>query len=81
MKLCLECDALFEEGQTYVERHGLDTPPYEVTKGCPSCGGNYVDALLCAVCGEWITGNYIKIGNHMTVCDNCYSLRSVEDDL
>ena len=81
MKLCLECGAQFYEAATYTETHGLDVPPFEVKSGCPVCGGVFVDALQCDVCGEWITGNYVKIGGRMIVCDNCYSCRNVEDDV
>lgn len=81
MKLCLECDALFDAASTYMETHGLDTPPFETKIGCPVCGGNFVEALQCDMCGQWITGEYIKIGYDTVVCDNCYSVRHVEDDV
>lgn len=39
MLVCAECGHLFEEPRRVVDRHGLDTPPYEVTYVCPSCYG------------------------------------------
>lgn len=41
MYKCLECNYIFEKVRVYVERHGLDSYPYEVIKGCPKCLGNY----------------------------------------
>lgn len=73
MLVCLECHAIFEEAEQWVERHGLDTPPYEVTYGCPYCGGAYVEAYKCDNCDEWITGDYIKI-NCDRYCEECYTV-------
>lgn len=38
---CSECEREFEEPKKYVEKHGLDTPPYEEYFGCPYCGGYF----------------------------------------
>ena len=37
MYVCKECGHLFEEPRKMVERHGLDSPPYEEFNVCPSC--------------------------------------------
>ena len=47
MLLCLDCEALFDDPNQYVEKHGLDSPPYETVYGCPCCGGGYVKPV-CA---------------------------------
>ncbi len=79
--ICLECGALFDEPKKWVERHGLDTPPYEEHRGCPNCGGAFVRTVLCDGCGEVITGDYVKIGpTGDCFCDSCFTLKSLEDD-
>ena len=37
MLICVDCGSLFEQARTIVERHGLDTPPYEELRACPRC--------------------------------------------
>lgn len=71
MFVCLECHEIFEEPKQWVDRHGLDTPPYEVTYGCPYCGGTYSKAYQCYNCDEWITDDYIKVDDNR-YCDECY---------
>ena len=78
MYICLDCGELFEEPKHYVETHGLDYPPYEAWKGCPYCGGAYVDAFECIVCGNWVTGDYVEVDGYV-VCENCYEEEDVED--
>ncbi len=36
---CLDCRATFDTPKRWVERHGLDGPPYEEWYGCPFCSG------------------------------------------
>lgn len=71
MFTCLDCGYTFQRPSHYIEKHGLDTPPYDEYEACPDCGGNYVEALACDGCGEWITGTYVKI-NQERYCENCY---------
>ena len=47
--------------------------------GCPHCGGAYAETMQCDICGEWISGEYVKLDNDMVVCDNCYVVKYVED--
>jgi formylmethanofuran dehydrogenase subunit E len=54
-----------------VEKHGLDSPPYEIFTGCPECGGDYAVAPLCDVCGEEIVDTYYHIENGMKICKEC----------
>lgn len=35
MMICVECERVFDQPNHIVERHGLDTPPYEEYDGCP----------------------------------------------
>ena len=80
--ICLECGTLFDEPRKFVERHGLDSPPYEEYGGCPACGGAYTRTVSCDGCGKPITGDYVKIGpTGDCFCDQCYMLKSLEDDL
>ena len=69
--VCLECGKIFDEPEDYVEKHGLDTPPYEEFSGSPCCAGAYTEAHRCDCCDEWITGEYIKTSTGERFCDNC----------
>ena len=79
MFLCLECGKLFEEPEKYEDSHGLDYPPYETWYGCPSCAGGYVETFQCDVCGDYITGKYIKTADDDIICEECYVVKDVED--
>jgi hypothetical protein len=79
MYLCLECEKLFEEPQKYEDSHGLDSPPYETWYGCPNCAGGYVETMPCDVCGSYITGKYAVIDDSQFVCEECYSIKDIED--
>lgn len=41
MFVCLDCGRYFDVPKKYVEKHGLDCPPYETLSGCPYCYGDY----------------------------------------
>ena len=66
---CCECGNLFEEGEQAVweERHGLDTPPYEMWSGCPLCRGGYEEVHQCKECGDWHTDDELYEG----WCEKC----------
>ena len=72
MFICTDCEYLFEDPKYYVEKHGLDTPPYEEFYGCPHCAGAFVETFKCDLCGDWIIGNYVKIDNDR-YCEDCYT--------
>ena len=38
MYVCDWCKGEFEEAETVIETHSLDTPPYERISVCPYCG-------------------------------------------
>lgn len=40
MYICESCEGEFEEAETVIETHGLDTPPYEKIAVCPYCGAD-----------------------------------------
>lgn len=81
MLICVECGALFEQAKIVLERHGLDTPPYEELCVCPHCEEtNIHQAHCCDVCGEWITGGYVVTVDGNRICDDCYTKHDVEDD-
>lgn len=79
--VCVDCGCVFEHPKSYVERHGLDSPPYEKTYGCPKCGGAYVKARKCDNCNQFITDGYVVINDGSVYCDECYTERSIDDDL
>ena len=79
MYLCLNCDNLFEDSRQYIDRHGLDSPPYEEYFGCPKCAGAYVETVRCDECDEWIIGEYIELKNGTVFCDQCYDIKDICD--
>ena len=80
MYLCLDCENIFDTPKDFIETHGLDSPPYETWTGCPICGGAYVKTMPCNECGQWVIGDYIKLGDDTVICDNCYEPRNILDD-
>jgi hypothetical protein len=64
---CHNCGRRFEEPDFVVERHGLDTPPYEKVAVCPYCHGYFDEMYQCKICGEWNTDGELTSG----VCDEC----------
>lgn len=78
--VCLECGGIFDEPKDYVEKHGLDTPPYEEFSGSPCCAGAYTEAHRCDCCDEWITGRYVKLENGDRFCENCFSIKEIDDE-
>jgi formylmethanofuran dehydrogenase subunit E len=70
---CLECGLAFDEPQEYCEFHELDSPPYENYKGCPNCGGVFINSVICTVCNQYITDDYIHVVDGQDICENCYT--------
>ena len=64
---CHECDRRFEEPDFVIERHGLDTPPYEKIAVCPYCKGYFEEMQECKICGQHFTDDELSGG----VCDEC----------
>lgn len=79
MYICLDCNKLFNTPRRIIEKHDLDSPPYEEWDGCPYCGGSYIDAIFCDGCEQPITGEYAQILNNAKYCENCFSLKNIED--
>lgn len=81
MFVCGDCGAVFDAPLRTVERHGLDTPPYEALEVCPSCYGVCIlSAMYCDGCGGVITGKYIQLDDEGTrYCENCYTVREIDD--
>ena len=79
--VCVECGFVFSQPNEYYEHHGLDTPPYEHFSVCPHCGGAYVPAKRCDNCGNVITDDYIAADDGRKYCDQCYTMRTLDDDL
>lgn len=49
--ICKDCKVSFEDPSEHLEKHGLDSPPYEKFATCPSCGStNFAEAVECAKC-------------------------------
>ena len=78
--ICTDCFEIFEHPKQYTETHGLYAPPYEVWMGCPCCGGPYTRAHKCDECGEWITGEYVKLKSGERFCEGCYTLYEIGEE-
>lgn len=78
MFVCCECGHVFSEPECWEEQHGLDYGPYESFSGCPRCGGAYTETYRCDCCGEYITDDYVQIGDEM-YCDNCFTRYNIRD--
>jgi hypothetical protein len=81
MYVCLEdmCNLVFEDPTEWDESHGLESRPYERLTGCPACYGAFTRTLRCDICGEYISGEFIKIKLGDIVCENCYTVNHVID--
>lgn len=81
MMFCFGCGSLFEQARRVIERHGLDSPPYEELLCCPRCGDTDIwQAHRCDLCGEWITEGYILTLNRDRICEECYTHYDVQDE-
>jgi hypothetical protein len=78
--VCKDCSHIFETPFQWEEKHGLDTPPYEPMSGCPICLSSYTVARQCDCCGDYITGNYIKIKDGARYCEDCYFTMELGDE-
>lgn len=71
MYVCRECGAVFEQPA----RDELDML---VFLECPYCFGNeFVETKLCANCGHYVTGNYIKTAWGDVLCEDCYEEENI----
>ena len=78
--MCLDCNKTFDEPKCFQERHGLESPPFEVWHGCPYCSSYlYVEAIECDICHKYITDEYITTVNGDIYCENCYTRRNIYD--
>lgn len=71
--VCLECGEVFDKPIELKDDRGecFGFPAYENFSVCPYCHGAYTEAHRCDCCGEWITDDYIKVGNER-FCNNCF---------
>ena len=74
MWYCLNCKTEFEEPDTVTDYVTSDPYPMGPTISvCPHCGyDEFVEAIECEYCGEYIVGEYIKIKDGICYCENCY---------
>lgn len=58
---CLDCGCVFDEPKKWVEGHG------EKMRGCPSCSGDYEEAVQCEFCKEYYLSEELFGG----LCKDC----------
>ena len=82
MFVCLHCGKIFEEPESYVENRGecFGFPSFETWSGSPCCAGGYTEAHRCDCCGEWITDRYVKINDSERYCEDCFSIKELDDE-
>lgn len=70
MYICENCGRLYDgDFGTHIEHHGHSSYYDEEVDNdlvCGTCGGEYVEATKCAICGEWCCDN-----EEVGICDNC----------
>lgn len=70
MYICEICGRLYDgEFGTHFEHHGHSTYYDEEVNNdrvCGTCGGEYVEATKCEICGEWFNNE-----EGFGVCDDC----------
>ena len=70
MYICNRCGETTDEVETYTEMHGAEgTSNYGAItfdKEC-HCGGNFVEAKQCNLCGEWFDPDNMYDG----ICVEC----------
>lgn len=80
--ICCDCQAVVHEPVKVVERHGLDTPPFEHYGACPLCHGScLVESIRCDCCGEYIIGLYVETIEGERFCENCFVFKDSMDVL
>ena len=71
MYKCSECGLVFDTPKAYREDRtpggASETTFTEVLFACPSCGGNYDEAMLCARCDN----EYISTESNYPFCEGC----------
>lgn len=77
--ICVDCSCIFHEPKLIVEKHGLDSPPYEIFAVCPQCGGSFTETKRCDFCNEYIVGSYVEIENGHCYCGECYTLKDIRE--
>ena len=78
--ICLDCYNVFSRPEKYIDKCGLDTPPFLKRKVCPKCGGEcYTKAIECDICHKYITGDYIKTKDDTNICENCYEYKNLTE--
>ena len=74
MYYCPECGEVFDEPMSH--REIVTSDPYPMgfnTSACPNCKSNeFVIAIQCDGCLEYIVGEYIKLYNKECYCEDCY---------
>lgn len=79
MYVCNRCGATTDEIESYTEWHGAEgTSNYgEITFDKPCrCGGNFVEAKECNLCGEWFDPDNMYDG----ICEECLKKETTEEN-
>jgi len=78
---CPNCKSCFEEPENAIEYVTDDPFPMgQITHVCPNCGSDeWVEAIQCVGCGEYIVGPYIKTRFDECYCENCHTQYDTTD--
>ena len=72
--ICTDCGATFDEPKEIVEKHGLETPPYEKLLVCPEClSSDYDTAVVCGSCQKEVPSTGCYFVNNQHYCKTCFT--------
>lgn len=79
MYVCNRCGEVTDELESYTEMHGAEGTsnygPITFDKEC-HCGGNFVEAKQCNLCGEWFDPDTLYDG----ICEDCLKKATTEEN-
>lgn len=82
MFYCLDCGDQFESASSIIEDYfecwGFSQPKY--IDCCPSCDSyNFLRAIRCSICDEFIDSDFIVTENDESICNKCYTIKKIND--
>ena len=80
MYFCNNCEALFLRPTSFKDKYGTEGALAETTYTCPACNStDFVEAKECAVCGGYITDDYIHLATGEDICPDCYTTENINE--
>ena len=82
MWYCLNCHHVFDSPKYCKDIIVVDPyPDGPMVSVCPYClSDEFVKAIQCDCCGEYIEGDFIKIKTEECFCENCYTKHDILEE-